>query len=195
MPTLLDEIVANGFAAIQEMVEQGREETLHLEFKTFSNHSSGNLMKEDRRLLAKSICGLCNADGGVLILGIETIRQDGVDIANGLKRFENIETLRNRIVSALPEMVSPQNLQISVVQIPDPSQAGGGFLAISVPTSESRPHMSIPHHQYFRRGSDGTRVLEHGEVRELMFAPREAKLSLQYRMRNTLSTGDYKFRV
>jgi hypothetical protein len=53
--------------------------------------------------------------------------------------------------------------------------------------------MSTSHHQYFRRGSDGTRVLEHGEIRELMFLPREPKLSLQARMRNSMSSGDHKY--
>ena len=40
--------------------------------------------------------------------------------------------------------------------------------------------MSIPEHRYFRRGRDGTRVLEHAEVRELFFVAREAGLALSY---------------
>jgi hypothetical protein len=183
---LFDDLHARGIVALAEIVEQKREESLHLEFKSLSNHDAASLTKDDRRLIAKSICGLCNAEGGLLVLGVETVRSEGVDIANALKSFSNLDGVRNRIVSALPEMLSPQHPQISVLSIPESSRSSAGFVVVHVPPSDARPHMSTVHHQYFRRGSDGTRVLEHGEVRELMFLPRQAKLALQYRMRNTI---------
>jgi hypothetical protein len=191
---LFDDLRARGRVALTEMVEQKREETLHLEFKTLSNHETANLMKEDRRLIAKSLCGLCNAEGGLLVLGVATIKADGIDIANTLKPFQNVDALRNRIMSALPELLSPQNSQMSVISIPDPPHQSTGFIVIHVPASVARPHMSISHHQYFRRGSDGTRLLEHGEIKELILLPQQAKLSLQYRMRWISKTGyNYSF--
>ncbi len=186
---LFEDLMARGYPALAELAEQEREETLHLELKTLSNHGTGSLTKDDRRLIAKSICGLCNAEGGLLVLGVETERLHGIDVARALKRFESAEAIRNRIVSALPEMLSPQHSSISVTSIPDPTHEAAGFIVIHVPPSDARPHMSNSHHQYFRRGSDGTRVLDHGEVRELMLLPRQAQLTLQYRMRNTMRQG------
>jgi hypothetical protein len=191
---LFDDLCARGCVALAEMVEQKREETLHLEFKTLSNHETANLVKEDRRLIAKSLCGLCNAEGGLLVLGVATTKADGIDIANTLKPFQNVDALRNRIMSALPELLSPQNSQMSVISIPDSFHQSTGFIVIHVPASDARPHMSISHHQYFRRGSDGTRLLEHGEIKELILLPQQAKLGLQYRMRWTLKMGyNYNF--
>src|SRR5215213_4198844 len=46
------------------------------------------------------------------------------------------------------------------------------------PTLRSSPHMAISEQRYFRRGSQGTAVMLHGEVRDLMMAPREGALEL-----------------
>jgi hypothetical protein len=188
--SLKEMLLTRGADAVDEIVKAAQEESLHLEFKTLANHSASTLTKDDRRLIAKSICGFSNAEGGILLLGVETTRLDGVDVAAVKKDFMNVDTLRNRVVSAIPEMLSPQNVGISVDVLTDPGRPGVGSIMIDVPRSENRPHMSTVHHQYFRRGSDGTRVMEHGEVRELMLAPREAKLGLSYRVANTMSSGD-----
>lgn len=55
-----------------------------------------------------------------------------------------------------------------------------------MPRSDNRPHMSVTERRYFRRGSDGTRVLDHGEIRELMFANREARLEINLRLRRVI---------
>jgi len=49
---------------------------------------------------------------------------------------------------------------------------------IDVPPSSDRPHYSNSNHRYYRRGSSGTRVLEHSEIRELMFAVREGNFEV-----------------
>lgn len=69
-----------------------------------------------------------------------------------------------------------------------------GLLVVSVPPSELRPHMSIPEHRYFRRGSDGTCILEHGEVRDLMLAPKIGVLDLAFVSR-TGSRSGFNFEV
>src|SRR5689334_19943376 len=107
--SLFDDLTERGLPAIQEIIDQRVEESLHIEFKTLSNHLSTTLTKDDRRLIAKSVCGFCNAEGGVLMLGIETTKADGIDVASNPKPLENVEAIRSRIVSALPEFLSPQH--------------------------------------------------------------------------------------
>ena len=52
-------------AGIEAMINERREETLHLEFKTLSSASVSNLAKDDRKVLAKAkgyegeMCGEC----------------------------------------------------------------------------------------------------------------------------------------
>lgn len=194
MGILYEQIRRRGFRRLQEICKEGTEETLHVEFKTLADHSSGDLTRDDRKTLAKALCGLANAEGGTLLIGIQSKNVGGVDTAHVLKPISNIRRVRNRLVSALPDFLSPQLVGITehvVMDSGDP--AGRGYIIVAVPPSDLRPHMSIPDHRYFRRGSQGTRVLEHAEVREMMLAVREAKLTLVHRMRRGISTGDHHY--
>lgn len=182
-----------GAEVINQLIADQTEETLHIEFKTLSDVSGDRLMKDDRRMLAKAICGIANADGGVIIIGVETKRIDNVDVAVGKKLIAKPDALRNRITAAVPEILSPQHPQISVYLLLDRDQLPEGFVVIEVPKSDSRPHYSNVHHQYFRRGSDGTRALEHSEIRELMFIAREALLDIECKLRHQMSTGDHRY--
>jgi hypothetical protein len=55
--------------------------------------------------------------------------------------------------------------------------------------------MSISEKRYFRRGSDGTRALDHGEIRELMLATREGSLDLRCDIRTGGSMGDLRYQI
>jgi hypothetical protein len=193
--SFLDDFRLRGGDAIVDLPNERREETLHLEFKTLSDQSSGLLSKDDRRMLAKAICGFSNSDGGILLIGIKTARVDGLDAAVELKPVHQLGTIRNRIASALPEMLSPQHTGIVIYSIPQTDDPSSGFIAIHIPRSDLRPHMSIVHHQYFRRGSDGTRVLDHLEVRDLMMAQQQGAVGLKHFFRSNMSSGDLKFDV
>jgi hypothetical protein len=184
-----------GASYVNELISDGAEETLYLEFKTLAESSGEKLTKEDRKVLARAICGMANADGGVIVVGVETRRVDNVDVAIGKKLISDPEKLRNRLTAAVPEMLSPQHPQINVFAIHESSGTSGGFLAIEVMRSEARPHYSNVHHQYFRRGSDGTRVLEHSEIRELILAVRESTLDISCDLRGSSYTGDLRFNL
>jgi hypothetical protein len=175
MSDLLDRILADGEAALRDSV-LGQEEALHLEFKTFADMSGTAVVRDDRKLLARAICGMSNAEGGLVIVGVHTCKRDGIDLAASLRPFANRVTIKNRVVGMLPDLLSPQHVGIAVHTIPTDDGGPGGYLIINIPPSDLRPHMSIPEHRYFRRGSDGTRVMEHGEVRDAMMAPREGRL-------------------
>jgi len=185
------DILARGEAAVNEIVTEKREETLHLEFKTLS--SNGSLNRDDRKMIAKAICGFANAEGGLLIIGVETTKIDGVDAAFDFRPVHNLSRFRSLVTAAIPELLSPQHSSISVHSIMAPSGSDEGYILIKIPPSENRPHMSISEQRYFRRGSDGTRVLLHGEVRELMFTAREGALEMKCGIRPGLSTGDLRF--
>jgi hypothetical protein len=92
-------------------------------------------------------------------------------------------------------MLSPQHNAISVDSISAASETNEGYLLIDVPASDNRPHMSLSEQRYFRRGSDGTRVLIHGEVRDLLFAAREGAIEVGCSVRRGMSQGQVKFQL
>ena len=194
MHSLLERLTAAGEAAVETLCAEATEEALHLEFKTLSDHSGARLTKDDRRLIARALCGLSNAEGGTLILGITTEKRDNVDVAKERKPFENCKSLRNRIVAALPDLLSPQHTKIQVEPVVR-ADGASGYVVIDVPPSDLRPHMSIPEHRYFRRGSDGTRVMENGEVRDLILAPKAGQMGLELKPVPGMAIGGSKFQV
>jgi hypothetical protein len=114
-------------SAIHAMVEEKQEETLHLEFKTLSPASTSNLAKDDRKLLAKAICGLANAVGGTIVVGIRTTKDDGLDVASARQPVPNYARLRSQTAAALPEMISPQHPRMSVEAIADDTDPSSGY--------------------------------------------------------------------
>ncbi|MGY4158340.1 hypothetical protein ACVINW_004182 [Bradyrhizobium sp. USDA 4461] len=189
--SLFESLLASGLAGIEDLVAEERAESLHLEFKTIA--STNGLTREDRKMIAKAVCGFSNAEGGLLLLGIETTKADGLDVASRLRPVNGVSRFQNQVRSALPEMLSPQHSAIRVETIGDDRDVG--FLLIDVPASNNRPHMSLSEQRYFRRGSDGTRVLIHGEVRDLMFVEREGSQEIKCSLRSGVSQGDTKFQL
>jgi Schlafen, AlbA_2 len=185
-------LVSKGVAAIQELIDESEEETLHLEFKTLSSASASNLAKDDKTLLARAICGLANAEGGTLVIGIGTTKVDGLDVASARQPLANCARLRNRVAAALPELLSPQHPEITVDVIKDDKDPSTGY---DVPSSDRRPHMSMREHRYYRRGSDGTRRLEHGEIRDLMLAAREGTIDIVWNILPGPSAGGLRFAI
>lgn len=187
-----ENIRSTGGPYFDQIVADREEETLHLEFKTLS-HDGGKLTRDDRRLIAEAVTGLANAEGGILVIGIKTQKADGIDVAIAKQSIKQLQRTTNLIRAALPEMLSPQHTGINVFPVEELGRQDEGFIVIDVPESLDRPHYSNTHHQYFRRGSDRTRVMEHGEVRDLMFAMREGQLNCVLRFRPLLNTGDLKY--
>jgi hypothetical protein len=189
-----DDIRARGAEYFDQLIADREEETLHLEFKTLP-HDGGQLKRDDRKLIVAAIAGLANAEGGVLVIGIETKRVDGIDVVVAKRLISQLQRTTNLVRSQLPEVLSPQHPAIEVFAVEDAGKKDAGFIVVDVPESDARPHYSNVHHQYFRRGSDGTRVMEHGEVRDLMFARTEGRLELNCHLDLGGSTGDLKCNV
>ncbi|WP_342728883.1 ATP-binding protein [Bradyrhizobium sp. B097] len=188
MTMLADDIRARGLAAIEDLLTSRAEETLHIEFKSLKDNSGEQIVKDDRSLLARAVCGMANAEGGTIIVGIKSAKLDRIDVASTKEPIGNCTRFRNLVVAALPDWLSSQHPGIEVFAVEgEPPPAG--YVIVKVPASDDRPHMSNLHHQYFRRGSDGTRVLEHDEVRELMLGARHGALDIKLYARQTSRTG------
>jgi schlafen family protein len=187
------DILARGEPAIEEMIREGREETLHLEFKTLSE--KGRFTRDDRKMVAKAISGFSNAEGGLLVIGIDTKRVDGIDVASGSRPVDEVDRLRSLVAAALPEMLSPQHTSVKVDVVHCSTDLARGYILVDIPTSNDRPHMSLSEQRYFRRGSDGTRVLVHQEIRELMFAARAGSLKIKIGLRSIGRTDDLQFHL
>jgi len=93
MMDLWADIQTRGYAALRDLLGNA-EESQSLEFKTKADPTSGKFGKDDKENLGKSLSGLSNAVGGLLIWGIDT-KKDGKEtgIAQG-RRSPNYPSSR-----------------------------------------------------------------------------------------------------
>jgi hypothetical protein len=173
----------------EQTVASHEEETLHLEFKTLSRDGS-QLTRDDRKTIGEAVSGMANAEGGVLILGIETETSNGIDVAAAKRPIKNLQRTTNLVRSCISDALSPPHPGIEVFCVSEQGKQDEGFIVIDVPHSSNRPHYSNSNHRYFRRGSNGTRVLEHSEIRELMFAVREGNIEVRVSGQTQSLSGD-----
>jgi hypothetical protein len=184
-----DDLVTHGFAAVEQLVASRTEETPQLEFKTKRESSKLDLDKEDRRALGESLSGFANAVGGLLVIGVETERPDGVDRACAIRHIENLEQVADRYRAYLPDCVSPPVSGARVVGLD--AGNGTGVILVDVPRGDARPHMSMaPSHQrYYRRSADRFVPMMHYEVDEMMRIKTAPNLSLIWDFQNGGSIG------
>lgn len=184
---IFEDLKARGSAAISEIVENRLSESMGLEFKRKEKPGDFRLSKLDRRMLGKALSAFSNADGGVLLIGIRTENEDGVDVAISTEPIAEVDRFKNAIDALVGEILRPENPDIETLSVGGIGEDGSGCVAIRIGKSDLRPHMSMaPDHQkYFRRSIDFTRPMDHTEVRDMILAPREARLSV------SLATGGF----
>lgn len=160
---------AGGWTAVQGAVDEGRTESLHLDFKLKHNPSVGAFDKDDRKNLSEALSGFANSEGGVILWGVGTRRQGDGDRAAEVKPILDLRRFMSDLAQLTPEMVSPAVMGVRHVPILAPGETNAGIALTLIPQSDLTPHMARgPSMQrYYRRTGDTFRPLEHYEVADL----------------------------
>jgi hypothetical protein len=172
-------------AALDKLVQDGREEGLYLEFKQKVDRRTGDLADGDRRAFSKAVAGFANADGGVLIFGVETAKTaDGIDRAFALKAIQDHQRFRARLMDSILNTTQPVVDGVRIESIPSASEEG--YVKCLIPQSDKPPHRAtLADHQYWRRISTGHRRMEHYELEDVVgrrLRP-SLRLALELRLR------------
>src|SRR5690242_13519586 len=86
-------------ADLERLRDERREEDLYLEFKEKAARRTPNLDDPDRKNFSKTLSGFANADGGVLIFGVATVRNAaGVDCVRTLRPLADAQGFRARLM-------------------------------------------------------------------------------------------------
>jgi|SRR6185295_10938901 len=159
---LFDLIASEG--DLQRLVDEAREEDLYLEFKRKTDARDGVLGDSDRKNFSKTLSGFANADGGVLIFGIETRpNHAGIDCAHALAPITDAEGFRRRVMDSVANTTQSvvDGVRIEVI----PAAGGGGYVRCLIPASDKPPHRAmLAEREYWRRISNGHRRMEHYEL-------------------------------
>ena len=148
-------------AHIQALIV-GQVENLYIDFKT-KRVPENDLVDDDlQKNLSKGISGFANADGGVLILGVEEPRGQP-RVLQAITPHVLFEQQVNSYISRATAFVVQGVL---VKSIPIPSQ-NGGVVAVYVPKSEQAPHCSLKDKKYYQRIGDSFLAMEHYQIADL----------------------------
>ena len=165
---------------ITGLLAEDAEENLQLEFKTKKEPNKLKLHIDDKQNLGKALSGFSNAEGGIVIWGIATKKENGIDKADKPRPIADIdhafEVFRNQCATSL----QPENQAIKFLRIKCSDDTFKGYIAIAVPKGQVRPYMSKApdHSKYFRRTSIGFQPLEHYEIADLFLSNTNAVLEL-----------------
>lgn len=167
---------ALSLAEIESFV--GKEETLHLEFKTVNKSDLSH--RDDRKIFSIAVSGFGNSDGGVIVWGVDAHKTDGIDCGQSLKPIKDIALFVSRLTELTGESVLPRidGIRHRMFALPDKS----GFAASLIPVSDGGPHMAkLGENRYYKRSGTSFYPMEHFDIADMFGKRKTPKLSVTYR--------------
>jgi hypothetical protein len=191
--TLVQRFDALDLAAIDEFITDQQEENLHLDFK----EADPRLSRDDRQNLAKAISGFANADGGLIVWGVQARPNDkGEDCASERKEIQPVSLLMSKLNQHTGDAATPivDGVRHKKIETDDDR----GFAITLVPASDAGPHMAkLGQDRYFKRSGSQFRKMEHFEIADMFGRRKRPVLSLKWRAQfeSEFPAGDQQFIV
>lgn len=166
-----------GRKEIERFPHEGREEDLHLEFKTVASSDLTN--KEDKKHFAKALSGFANSSGGLVVWGIEARKKNAQapDCAVSKKEIDNVALFHSKLLEFTGQFVSPVVEGVKHKKIR--TQDGKGYVVTLIPESDSGPHMAKGgENRYWKRSGDSFYKMEHFDIEDMFGRRKKPKLAL-----------------
>jgi hypothetical protein len=173
------------FQDVEAFFSSQRDETLNLEFKSFTAHGD---YAQKENAIKKGVCALLNSEGGIIIWGapVETRDQNGNTSAiGGLTPFPSLLD-RDRLINILSSSITPLPIGIRVQRLND---GNNNFIfVIEVEKSVERPHQFD--NRYYIRLDGQTRVAPHYLISALMKSTNFPVVRGHLRLKHIRSNGN-----
>jgi len=180
---LYDEI---DLALLERWVRDGRQEDLHLDFKTLN----AGFDKQERKNFARMVSGFANSDGGVVVWGVDCRKVDGIDQAQDLKPVAQVATVLGELQQHTGGATTP--MVDGILHRAIATSNGEGFLITFIPASDRAPHMAGlgQDRYYYKRNGAAFYPLEHFDIADMFGKRQRPELSLALRAKVVKSHGD-----
>ena len=190
---IFNNLETEGEKYIAKLLASSAEENLQLEFKTKKEPNKLELHTNDKQNLGKTLSGFSNAEGGVVIWGIATKKNNGIDKADNPRPIADIDNSFEKFRNQCATTLQPENQGTKFLKIRCSNDPSKGYVVIAVPKGQVRPHMSkAPDHcKYFRRTLSGFDPMQHYEVVDMMRAEVEPDIVLAWTVihQNTMTNN------
>jgi hypothetical protein len=133
-----------------------------------------------QKMLAKAACGLTNAEGGVLVIGMkaESRPKDEPDVVTGTAPVANTSFVKSKVLNLIGNLVEPGIIGVESIEINDPPGKKSGFVLIYIPASEGAPRRSRKDWRFYQRIGAGTFPMEYFQIEDMFGKRPHPKLSL-----------------
>lgn len=151
------------YTDIQHYFVEKKDETLNLEFKSYVALGSE---AEKEKTIKKSVCGLLNSDGGIIIWGAPVETRDANNNTSAVGDLTPFPTTndKDRLINKISSSITPLPVGIRVQELKSP--AGDSIFIIEVDKSIERPHQF--ENLYYVRLDGQTRIAPHYLISALM---------------------------
>ncbi|MBE3604947.1 ATP-binding protein [bacterium] len=166
---------------IHQLVADGREEDLHLDFKLVNDPDLKN--RDDRRNFAKAVSGFANSDGGLIVWGVDCRKNDDdIDCARDAPGIDSLQKFYSRLMEFTASAANPSVSGVEHRSLPDSNGADHGFAVTYVPASDGGPHMAkLGEDRYYKRSGASFLKMEHFEIADMFGRRPHPKLTLNYK--------------
>lgn len=184
----------NTEADINKTVEDKWQENIHIEAKCIEDCFEN---EKSKLKYAKTLSGFANADGGVVVWGIDASKGEDIDFFRDVKPIKKLKMFEYRLNELQTRLFDPHIEGIEHKTIPITEKTDTGYAVTYVPASEKGPHMSIvkEDHRYYQRTYDSTKRMAHHEIREAFQRGAKPKMELDTYVGPMvgLSNGSYAY--
>jgi hypothetical protein len=152
--------------SIQQLVQRQECESLHLEFKRKEHPNNPEVGNSDKASWSQALSGFANSDGGVIVWGVATVQEDGVDRANELAPISAVPDFASRLRASLLHATAPvvDGVRVEAVRSAD----NAGFVVCLIPQSPKTPHRAmLSHREYYKRSTERFYRLEHFDLEDM----------------------------
>jgi predicted HTH transcriptional regulator len=163
MPTRAEALYGSlqNASAIKGLINET--EDAHLDCKEWPSKD-----EEAQKMLAKAVCGLANAEGGVLVIGMkaESRPKDEPDVISAPAPVHDVAMVKSRVLNLVGNLVEPGVAGVNAKEVRDGKGAKAGFVVVLVPPSDGPPHRSRKDWKFYQRIGSGTFPMEYFQIEE-----------------------------
>ena len=153
----------------------GQTEDVHFDCKEWP------VKDEDKqRVFAKAACGLANAEGGVLVIGMKAraMSKDEPDLVDAAVPVADTSAVKSKVLDLIGQLVEPGIEGIHAVEVEERPGSKSGFVIVYVPASDSSPRRSRKDWKFYLRIGSGTIPMEYFQISDMFGKRPQPKLEL-----------------
>jgi len=171
-------------SAIMKLI--GQSEDVHFDCKEWPSKDD-----DAQKGVRKAACGLTNAEGGVLVVGMKAraVSKDEPDLVESAAPVADTSAVKSRILDLVGKLVEPGIERVRAEEVNEPSGSKSGFVIVYIPASEGFPRRSRKDWKFYLRIGSGTFPMEYFQIADMFGRRPQANLELYLKLDSTDAGG------